>query len=238
MAGEEAVGELIGKGLYTPAEAGKLLHVSPLKIIRWLRGHSQNGKVYDPLWHPSISLGDEDERVFLAFRDLMEVRVADAFIQLGISSFKVRAAIALATKVLGRDYPLSSDRFRTDGREIFLRIIETDKDGREPEKLLNLFKKQFEFKNIIDPILKSVDFGEWGEPVRWWPEGKPGQIVLDPQRSFGQPIDAVSSVPTQVLSAAGTHLGIKQAALAYDVPETSVKRALAFEDSLNHRVAA
>ena len=232
------MGELIGQGLYTPAEAGKLLHVSPAKITRWLRGYSRDGQTYDALWHPSICLGDEDERIFLAFRDLMEVRVADAFIRLGISSIKVRAAIALASQVIGRDYPLSSDRFRTDGREIFLRIIETGTDGGEPERLLNLFRKQFEFKNIIDPILKSVDFGEEGEPVRWWPEGKTGQIVLDPQRSFGQPIDAVSSVPTQVLSAAGTHLGIKQAALAYDVPETSVKRAMAFEDSLNHRVAA
>jgi hypothetical protein len=115
---------LIGVGVYPPAQAGRLLHVRPSKISRWLRGHSVQGKAYGPLWTPEISLGDE--RVFLGFRDLMEVRVADAFIRAGVSAIRVRATITAAREVIGQDHPLSTDRFRTDGREIFLHIIETD----------------------------------------------------------------------------------------------------------------
>ncbi|MCM2475388.1 hypothetical protein HGO38_18055 [Rhizobium sp. CG5] len=230
------MGDLIGLGLYTPAEAGKLLRVPTSKITRWLRGHSIDGKSYPALWKPEVDLGDD--RLILGFRDLMEVRVADAFIRAGVSAIRVRTAIQIAREALGQDHPLSTDRFRTDGREIFLRIFETGPDGEERERLLNLFRRQYEFKGIIDPILKTVDFGEDGNPLLWWPGGRRLNVVVDPSRSFGQPIDASSSVPTNVLAAAAQQEGIIGAARAYEVPEASVRRAIEFETSLGQRMAA
>ena len=70
---------LVGIGLYTPSEAAQLIGVSAPKITRWLRGHSIGDKTYEPLWHSQVNL--EDGHTYLGFRDLMEVRVADAFIQ-------------------------------------------------------------------------------------------------------------------------------------------------------------
>jgi len=228
--------QLIGVGLYTPAEAGSLLRIPVLKISRWLKGHSTKKKSYDPLWTPEIDLGDD--RLFLGFRELMEVRVADAFISAGVSAMKVRKAISVARDTIGFDYPLSSARFRTDGREIFLQIIEVDEKGEERERLLNLFRKQYEFKSVIDPILKTMEFGEDGTPVLWWPEGRKAKIVVDPSRAFGQPIDAVSSVPTAILAAAAKQEGVRGTAIAYDVPLSSVHRAVSFERSLEQRMAA
>jgi len=228
--------DLIGIGVYTLAEAGRLLRVHPSKISRWLRGHTAQGKLYEPLWAPEINLGDE--RVYLGFRDLMEVRVADAFIRAGVSAIRVRATIVAAREVIGRDHPLSTDRFRTDGREIFLHIIETDEDGQQRERLLNLFRRQYEFKGIIDPILKTVDFGADGNPLLWWPAGRKLNVVVDPARSFGQPIDAASSVPTAVLAAAGLQEGITGAALAYEVSEASIRRSIEFESQMVDRAAA
>ncbi|WP_271897651.1 hypothetical protein [Candidatus Phyllobacterium onerii] len=228
--------DLIGVGVYTPAEAGRLLHVRPSKISRWLHGHNIQGKMYEPLWTPEVSLGDE--RVFLGFRDLMEVRVADAFIRAGVSSIRVRATIAAAREIIGQDRPLSTDRFRTDGREIFLNIIETDEDGQQRERLLNLFRQQYEFKGIIEPILKTVEFGPDGNPLLWWPGGRRLNVVVDPLRSFGQPIDAASSVPTAVLATVGIQEGIVGAALAYEVSEASIRRSIEFENSMEQRAAA
>jgi hypothetical protein len=228
--------DLIGIGVYTPAEAGRLLRVRPSKIARWLRGHTILGKPYEPLWASEINLGDE--RVYLGFRDLMEVRVADAFIRAGVSAIRVRATIVAAREVIGQDHPLSTDKFRTDGREIFLHIIETDEDGQQRERLLNLFRRQYEFKGIIDPILKTVDFGADGNPLLWWPGGRKLNVVVDPARSFGQPIDAASSVPTAVLAAAGLQEGITGAALAYDVSEGSIRRSIEFESLMAYQAAA
>jgi hypothetical protein len=228
--------KFIGVGLYTPAEAGWLLHVSTAKIARWLRGHRIGEHDYAPLWKPQVDLGDG--RLYLGFRDLMEVRIADTFISRGISPQRVRAAIRLAREIIGEDRPLSTDRFRTDGRDIFFRIIEKDERGEERERLLNLFRRQYEFRQIIEPLLKTIDFDERGAPSQWWPLGRRGNILVDPARAFGQPIDAATSVPTAVLAAAGRQEGIEGAARAYDVPQSSVKRAIEFEATMEQRAAA
>ncbi len=228
--------DLIGVGLYTPAEAGRLLHVSPGKITRWLRGHQVKGRQYDPLWTPEVDLGDG--KVFLGFRDLMEVRVAAAFIQHGVSPQRVRSAIVQAQEIIAQQHPLSTNRFRTDGREIFLHVIDTDESGAERERLLNLFKRQYEFNGIIEPILKTVDFGEDGNPFAWWPEGRRFRVVVSPDHAFGAPVDADSHVPTAVLANVAREHGVKATAAAYDVSETSVRHALNFEASLEQRLAA
>jgi len=228
--------ELVGIGLYTPAEAARLLAVPAVKISRWLRGHSANGRDYDPLWSPQVDLGDG--KTYLGFRDLMEIRVAAAFIMAGVSAQRVRTAIELAREIVGIDRPLSTGRFRTDGRDIFLRVVEQDDDGHERARLLNTFRRQYAFAEIIDPSLKGVEFDDAGIPMLWRPCGKRGLIVVDPARSFGQPIDEPSSVPTAVLAAAGRQEGIDMAARAYEVPPASVRRAMAFEDELGTRLAA
>jgi uncharacterized protein (DUF433 family) len=227
---------LIGIGVYTPAEAGRLLHVPPGKIARWLRGHQVRERGYKPLWEPQVDLGDG--HVYLGFRDLMEVRVADKFIEYGISPQRVRAAILLAREVIGEDRPLSTDRFRTDGRNILVRVVETDEKGEERERLLNLFRRQYEFRQIIEPLLKTINFDERGAPLQWWPLGHRANILVDPARAFGQPIDAITNVPTAVLAAAGRQEGIDVAASAYGVPRASVKRALVFEATMERRAAA
>lgn len=227
--------QLIGIGLYTPAEAGRLLHVPPSRIVRWMRGHSVGERQYDRLWSPQVSLGDG--RIYLGFRDLMEVRIADKFINAGLSPQRVRAAIQLASEIIGDDHPLSTDRFRTDGRDIFFRIIETDEHGHERERLLNLFRRQYEFQQIIEPLLKGIEFDSHGAPRLWWPLGRRRNIVIDPKRSFGQPIDAASSVPTQVLAIAGRRDGMAIAARMYEVAVSSVKRAIDFEATMEARPA-
>lgn len=227
---------LIGLGLYTAAEAGRLLNVRPATIRRWLQGYIAKGVEYAPLWETAID--SDDLQVVLSFDDLMEVRVADAFIRYGVPSTRIRAAIVAAKEALGQNYPLSTDRFRTDGREIFLKLVETDGEGLERERLLNLFRRQYEFSGVLDPILKTVDFMANGRPELWWPRGRRFNVVVDPSRSFGQPIDAVSSVPTSILAAAARNEGVLRAALAYDVDPSSVRRAVEFEAALDELQAA
>jgi hypothetical protein len=228
--------ELIGIGLYTPAEAGKLLQIPSKKISRWLRGHSIGERFYAPLWQAQVNL--DDGHLYLGFRDLMEVRIADRFIAAGLSPQRVRAAVTLAREVLGKEHPLSTDRFRTDGRDIFLKVVQEDESGEEKGQLLNLFRRQFEFKQIIEPLLKTVDLDDKGHPVQWWPLGQKGKILVDPARAFGRPIDSETSVPTAILAAAGQLEGVERAALAYDVPVSAIRRAMVFESDLEQRVAA
>lgn len=218
---------LIGIGLYTPAEAGRLLNVPGRKISRWLKGHKVKNQWYEPLWHPQIDL--EDDRVYLGFRDLMEMRTAHAFIHAGVSAYMIRRAIQEARNFIEDERPLSTTKFRTDGRSIFLEIAGEEDDA----KLLNLFTKQYAFKRIVDASLKGVDF-DGIIPVRWWPTSRQSGILIDPERSFGQPIDAESGVPTAVLAAAASAEGApERAAEIWRVPTRSVRRAVEFESKLS-----
>lgn len=220
---------LVGIGVYTPAEASRLLGVPSRKISRWLKGHEVKGRHYERLWRPQVDIGDE--RVYLGFRDLMEMRTAFAFMQAGVSAIMIRKAIEEAKKYVADERPLSTTKFQTDGRSIFLEIA----DENDDPKLLDLFKRQYAFKRIVDQSLKGVEF-DGIAPSRWWPASKQMKIVVDPQRSFGQPIDTESGVPTAVLASAANAEGLERAAKNWFVTTATVKRAVEFEHSL-HKAA-
>jgi uncharacterized protein (DUF433 family) len=225
--------DLTGIGLYTLAEAGRLVQVRPSRIGRWLRGHSVAGQHYEPLWQPQIDLGDDG--IFLGFRDLQEVRVAAAFIAGGLSPQRVRRAIELARHLIDDERPLSTKRFQTDGRSIFLQVIEEDGETQ----LIDVFKRQFAFREVIEQSLSHLEYEEDGTPSLWWPLGKAGSVVVDPARSFGQPVEAESSVPTATLAAAAKAEGSPEnAARAWGVSPRSVRRAVEFEELMDLRKAA
>jgi uncharacterized protein (DUF433 family) len=225
MAGME--NKLIGIGLYTPADASRLSGIPAAKLTRWLRGYTVKDREHPRLWTSQIDLGDD--RTYLGFRDLMEARVANKFIELGISPQRIRKAIALAQEMIGEQRPLSTNKFRTDGRTIFLRTTDNNDDGEERAQLLDLFKSQYSLTSILDPLLKDVEMDDMGLPAQWWPRGRTKKILIDPQRAFGQPIDEESNVPTAILAEAAKYHGIDAAARDYEIPRSAIRRAVEFE---------
>ena len=224
---------LIGIGLYTVAEAARLVQVRPSRISRWLRGHDVEGRSYEPLWRPQVDLGDDG--IFLGFRDLQEVRVVKAFIAKGLSPQRVRRAIMLAGELVDDERPLSTKRFRTDGRSIFLQVVEEDGQTR----LTDLFRQQFAFREMLEQSLSNIEYDDAGAPSLWWPLGRAGSVIMDPARSFGQPIEAETSVPTATLAAAARAEGsAENAARAWSVPLRAVRRAVEFEQQMILRKAA
>lgn len=214
---------LVGIGLYTPSEAAKLTGIGAAKLRRWLRGHDVSGKHYEALWTPQVTLNDE---IVLGFRDLTEARVVARLISAGLSSQKMRRAIVIAQEMTGIERPLSTSRFRTDGRSVFLQLEREDGD----DELINLFTKQLQFKKIVEPSLKDLHYDHSGIPVSWEPMRG---ILVDPERSFGQPIEIESGVPTEVLAEAVEVEGsIENAASAFLVSKKSIVRALEFEEKL------
>ena len=226
-----SVPSLVGMGLYTPAEASRLVGIPTGKIVRWLRGHAVSGKPYDALWKPQIDLGDGS--IYLGFRDLMELRTANAFLSKGVSAITIRKTIVEVSRLIGESRPLSTKRFKTDGRSIFLELVSEDGDTR----LLDIFKQQYAFKKIIEQSLKDVEFLD-DAPNRWWPMTRSKGIVVDPARSFGQPIDEESGVPTRVLATAVAAEGsVDAAARVWAVKPQTVRRAVEYENSFFKRAA-
>lgn len=217
---------LIGIGLYAPAEAARLTGVPAQRVRRWLRGHAIGEREYDALWTSQIDDAIDGE-LYLSFLDLVQLRVAAAFIKAGLSAQKVRRAIQYGQTIVKSDYPFANARFRTDGKTVILHVL-GDEDG--DDKLIDLFKHgQYLMQKVIEPSLKGLEF-EDDMAARWWPAGKAKGIVIDPRRQFGQPIDNATGVPTSVLAkAAQTEGSAAIAAKLFMVPLNSVRRAVAYE---------
>jgi uncharacterized protein (DUF433 family) len=216
---------LVGVGLYTPIEATLLTGIRGTKIRRWLRGHAIGERKYPALWTSNLADKIDVESLYLSFLDLVQLRMADAFIEAGVSAQKVRRAIQYGAEIVKSDYPFANARFRTDGETVILHVLEAG-----DEKLIDLFKHgQYLMLKIIEPSLKGLEF-EGDIAARWWPLGRAKGIVIDPKRQFGQPIDDATGVPTSVLAqAVETEGSVAQAAKVYMVPQSSVSRAIAFE---------
>ena len=143
--------ELVGVGIYEPSEAGRLTGIQPQKLRRWLLGHQAAGRAYAPLWTPQIDV--DDERLYLGFRDLTEARVVAALIASGVLAQKVRKAIEIARERYGYIRPLSTRRFRTDGKSIFMLTGEDGDDGR----LIDLLRDQYAIRRVIEPSFKGLE---------------------------------------------------------------------------------
>jgi uncharacterized protein (DUF433 family) len=219
---------MIGLGLYSPTEAAALTHIEAPKIRRWLCGHSIGDKTYPALWKSQLNKFDI-EQLYLSFLDLVQLRVAKAFIDEGLTPQKVRRAIEIGSEIVSSDYPFASARFRTDGRTVILHVLQDDGD----DKLIDLFSHgQYLMQKVIEPSLKNLEF-DGDTAARWWPLGRAKGVVIDPHRQFGQPIDDETGVPTSVLAEAAKAEGsAMQAAKRFMVPVTSVHRAVAFEQQL------
>ena len=179
-----------------------------------------------PLWDPQLPHFDEGFEI--GFRDLIELRFVSAFVRAGVGLKAIRNCLEYARECVHDDRPFSTRRFQTDGRTIFLEGLKRSGES----ELLDLKKRQFVFREVIERTFKDLDI-EDDAVVRWRPfEGK-ASIVIDPGRAFGQPIAAEYGVPTAALADAVKSEGsIQQVVRIFEVSPASVRDAVAFEQIL------
>lgn len=218
-------------GIYTVRDAARLTSVSTGRIRRWLRGYRYRSrmKAYSspPFWHGQWE--PIDHNLALGFLDLIEIRFVDAFLKAGVSWAMLRQARERAEEMFKVSHPFCTNRFVTDGREIF---VELHRETGEPS-LIEIVQRQAVFAQIIKPFLKELEFAEGSGLVRWWPLGEKRLVVLDPTRNFGRPIVARHGVPTEVLANAAKAAGsIAEVARWYEVPEREIHDAVEFEQQL------
>lgn len=229
---DQANYNLLGVGVYSVAEAARLTSISSQRIRRWLSGYRYKAgdeeRERPPIWRAQLPA--LDHQVALGFKDLIEVRFVNAFIEHGVSLHTIRLAAIKASDLVADSHPFTTKAFKTDGRSIFAEI---QRQTGERE-LLDLAKSQYAFRQVISPSLYAgLDFSEAGEATRWWPLGKKRLIVLDPQRAFGQPIVDSEGVPTAILARAfHVEKSFQKVASWYAVDVKSVRAAVEFEKKL------
>ena len=222
---------LLGIGIYGIPEAARITRIPAEQIRRWLWGYryaaSGRPRQAPPLWRPGVPQIGEAHA--LSFRDLIEVQFVHRFRQQGLSLQSIRRTIDLATRLLDESYPLSSVKFKTDGKRILAQVIE---DPNERGAVFDLETGQYLFEFVLDYLYDALEYSDFDELVRWWPLGKDRRVLVDPRKSFGRAV-VPEGVPTSILAGSYRAEGsVTAVARWFEVSEESVRDALELEHGL------
>ena len=175
-------------------------------------------------------------RLWVTFRDLMELRFINALHQAGWPWGDIRKLGAAARQELGVDYPLASPRFQEAGPDLFQRIVgEFAATGESP--------RPPDFGAIIPPpMYESVDY-DGDLPLRWYPGVEWGmpeigrEVALNPGIGMGQPAILNSRLFTWLM-ARGYYAEGRRAdfvARAYRKTPEAILATVAFEEEWRRR---
>lgn len=215
---------ILGKGVYTPREAARLVGTSPQQVVRWTRGSGPT----EPLWNAHYQFLDDDVTE-ISFLDLIEVRVVTALRRANISLQAIRFAIDFAKRKYSIERPLASQSFKTDGSEILMEAIEND------GQFVSLSKKQPGQKVFREIIFQSLNDLEYEDELaaRWRPR-KYSKIIIDPERHFGEPILDLYGVSSRLIyDEFNIFQDYHYLSNIYEIPINQLKVCVQFERSLD-----
>lgn len=221
---------LLGVGLYTQAEASRILEMSPQRVARWAKGYSY---LTEKGLKETAPYFERDFRRYLkqtifTFADLIEMRFVDWFISQGVKRPTIRAAHENLSKRYKTTHPFVYRRVKTDGTNLY------DLIGGEGDKALYQDAKtwQLVMTVIAEPFFKRLEYDK-DIAVRYWPLGMDRRVVIDPERAFGKPIERKSGIPTYVMWGMAK-AGETADAISdwYEVEPEGVADALEYEASL------
>lgn len=227
----------LGKGIYTIPDAVKLTGITWPRVRNWIRGDLRNPAGSRTPMPPIVDTlhGKVGGIYTLSFLDLVEILMVKEFRKVGVSVRAIRMAHEKAGDVFRTSHPFALQKFWTDGRQILADIGIQTKDPA----LLNLKRDQYELRGVTQMFLKTIDTSESGVTMRWWPMEKSKRVVLDPARSFGQPIVEEEGVQTIILAhAVKAEKSIPRAADWYMVNPEAVENAYEYETTYTKRLAA
>ena len=217
-----------GTGLYTVSEAAQIVGVRPATLHRWMNLLAVFPERADKQTAADDRAATDAAVPFLALIEYLLVKL------LRDGGFSLTTIVATARQAALRwqtAYPFAIQEFSTAGVQLFSRALaQHDHKG----VLDVMVSGEESFERIARSFFRNVEY-DAGWAARYWPLGREGRIVLDPARSFGQPIDAETGVPTGVLFAA-VHAGQGQSDVLvadwFEIPIAAVEAAVRYEAAL------
>lgn len=222
----------IGVGIYSIAEAARIIGVKPPTLRHWVKAYTNTGRDKQYSRKAVITRYFGDAEPVLTFIELVELLFVKLFRQAGVSMAVIRQAARRGAERFNTPYPFASRRFDTDGKHIFATLSEQP----EGEAIIeDVIRGQRVFEQIIKPFFHQFDYRDDQIARTFWPRQHEGRVVLDPQRAFGKPIDAETGVPTATLYDAVTANPEEDTATIaawFKVPVPAVQAAVEYERSL------
>lgn len=222
----------VSGGFYTAREAARLLGVANVqRIVRWLTPGPNGGEPI--IFREYQRIGNQHE---LSFLDLIEIRFVEHFRRQNISLQALRVAARNARRELAVSHPfaMSSVKFQSDRRQVFLDTARETGD----RVFLNLMTNQVEMYDVIEQLMaKDLQFDVSGFAREWTPQpGLAPNVTVNPLHAFGRPVISERHVPTRALfnTWQAENGDYDVAGDWHRVPVAAVREAVQFEVATAH----
>lgn len=168
--------------LFTSTEVARHLGIPKSTVRNWL-GLSDAPSI---VTHIAETLKPRDATV--PFVGLTEAFVLSAFRQSGLPLQRIRPAVARLAEDVNLPHALANRRVMTDGAEI-LYDYGRDHDASIAKDLVVVRSQQIVFREVVESYLRCITWAEdeYSTALRLPSYGE-AQVIVDPDRSFGQPI--------------------------------------------------
>ncbi len=216
----------LGEGIYTYADAEKILRLSQGKLRSWLQGYARASRRHFPagdfrVWKVSGAVG-------FSFHTLIEAYVVAHLREIGVSMKTIRHARDELSERLNTPFPFTKRGLLSDGKRILVALA-----GKDAEDVLLTLDQsgQTEFRRLVEQFCKKIDFtASTDSAARYWPDGRKSAVVVDPHHSFGRPTIEGTNIATETISGL-LEAGESEQVVAslYELDLKQVRDAAAFE---------
>jgi len=226
---------LLGKGIFTLAEAAFLARVRTQTMTRWLFGDLRGDSVI------ASEFSEQDENVvsFLDFVQALAIRAIRVRHKVPLQ--RIRQAYEEAQEKYNVKYPFATQHttfLLGDSNTIVIHL--GNDDYRE---LAGPSKGNRMITQVVEPYLHDLRFdGKIASEYCAWPPRAANdarRVIMNPKRSFGEPIITTSGYTAQTLwEAYGVEGGTEAAARAFGISTDDVELACEYYDHLKGTSAA
>lgn len=226
-------------GRYTLPEAARIIGVSPSTLRGWVTLRQATADGSARARRPALARAFVQRPFLLSFPDLVELLVVKALRAEGVPLLTIREIAERAARAFHAAQPFTLQRFSTDEHGLLAAQDEPSSGGGAGASGA-LARWSPAFARAVRALPHLLDFeaiaeGTEATAIRYWPLGRQGRIVLDPQRRRGMPLDDETGVPTAALFdavEANDDKSLATIAAWFAVPPAAVEAAVAFERGL------
>lgn len=217
--------EIVGKGVYSIAEAARLTRLRTQRVREWFRGRETESRIFKPVFQSDYPVLHEDYAI--SFLDLIELFIGGKLREAGISLPKLRQNYHELKKDFGV-HPFCTRGIYVGGKQIFTRGLNEVDSG----SVIEAISRQHYFDKIILPFLKQITYDQKTEMAVRWQIAE--LVTVDPEIRFGRPIVGETGMTTSTLRRAYYANGEDSAFVAswYGIEERHVIAAVNFENGL------
>jgi uncharacterized protein (DUF433 family) len=211
--------------VYSLAEVAYFLEIPKPTLHSWTRAKvDSKGITQEPLIVPA----DRTEALF-SFYNLIESHILSVTTKthkVKVSAVRSAMQELLATGMATGNHPLLSREFHTDGKDIFVKLI---------ENTVNLSRRgQYALKPIMDEYLLRIERDDAFKPKKLYPAKQQNKIVaMIPTVSSGRPVIDGTGIPVaSIWNRYRAGDSVEFIADDYDIAETQVEGAISYIEQL------